>query len=421
MLAHFRRRSKRVGRLHGAGIVIALLVAAVGAPACDKLPLLAPSGTVITLFAASNVLPINNSVEIIATVIEQGTAPASGQQQQATAGAGTPVHNGTLVTFTTTLGVVEPREARTHNGQVTVRLIADGRSGVATVIAFSGGARSAELSINVGAAAVERIILTADPQSLGPSGGTTQITARVEDTNGNGLGFVPVTFSATSGTLQPPTATTDEFGLARTSLTTTRESDVSASAGSKTSTAPLKITVAARTGITLSPPSTAPTAGQPAIFTASVSATANVRDVLIVWGDGSTTSLGALGGSTTVSHVYGSPGTYVVSATATDVAGNSETVSTTVTIVPAAPIGVTITYSPASVQREVVVTFTAVVTPATTQIVRYEWTFGDGSGAITTGNQTSKSYGTTGTKVVRVTVVDVTGRTGFAQIEIEVR
>jgi len=112
---------------------------------------------------------------------------------------------------------------------------------------------------------------------------------------------------------------------------------------------------------------------------------------------------------------------YVVSATATDVAGNSETVSTTVTIVPAAPIGVTITYSPASVQREVVVTFTAVVTPATTQIVRYEWTFGDGSGAITTGNQTSKSYGTTGTKVVRVTVVDVTGRTGFAQIEIEGR
>src|SRR6476661_572779 len=48
--------------------------------ACDKVPLLAPTGTVITLFPAASTVPINGQVEIVATVIENGTstAPPSG-------------------------------------------------------------------------------------------------------------------------------------------------------------------------------------------------------------------------------------------------------------------------------------------------------------------------------------------------------
>ena len=41
--------------------------------ACDKVPLLAPGGTVITIFATSNTVPLNGEIEIVATAIENGT------------------------------------------------------------------------------------------------------------------------------------------------------------------------------------------------------------------------------------------------------------------------------------------------------------------------------------------------------------
>lgn len=65
---------------------------------CDKVPLLAPTASVITIVSSRSVLPVNGTAQIIATVIEQ---------------SGTPAHNGTLVTFTSTLGTLEPREAVT--------------------------------------------------------------------------------------------------------------------------------------------------------------------------------------------------------------------------------------------------------------------------------------------------------------------
>src|SRR3954469_21890644 len=42
--------------------------------ACDKVPLLAPTGSVITLFPAANSVPLNGTVEIVVTVIENGVA-----------------------------------------------------------------------------------------------------------------------------------------------------------------------------------------------------------------------------------------------------------------------------------------------------------------------------------------------------------
>ena len=41
--------------------------------ACDKVPLLAPGGTVISLFATSSTVPLNGEIEIVATAIENGT------------------------------------------------------------------------------------------------------------------------------------------------------------------------------------------------------------------------------------------------------------------------------------------------------------------------------------------------------------
>ena len=180
-----------------------MLIAALVASSCDKVPLLAPTGTVITLFPAASTVPVDGNVEIIATVIENGVASAldragteperdAGHRHRhrpaptttTTTGAGTPVQNGTLVSFTTTLGRIEPSEARTNNGQVKVQFIAGGQSGTATITAYSGGASGKIENLLVGSAAAERVIVTASPQTLGASGGTSVISARVENATG---------------------------------------------------------------------------------------------------------------------------------------------------------------------------------------------------------------------------------------------
>lgn len=108
------------------------------AGACDRVPLTAPSGTAITLIATANSLPADGSMDVIAVLIEGGIG--GGNNPGVEPGVGTTVHDGTVVTFTTTLGRIEPVEARTKDGRVTVRLVGDGRTGTAVVTAISGPA-----------------------------------------------------------------------------------------------------------------------------------------------------------------------------------------------------------------------------------------------------------------------------------------
>jgi hypothetical protein len=417
-------------RLAGAVLCFATLTA-VAAASCDKVPLLAPTGTVITIFPSSTVLPLNGSIDITAVAIEAGSSgstptpptptPATPGQPTTpaaptpgTPGAGTPVHNGTVISFTTTVGRVEPSEASTHNGQATVKLIAGGQSGVARVTAFSGGARSAEVVINVGTAAVGRILLRADNQNLPATGGSTRLVARVEDVGGAALSGVPVTFTTTAGRIEPSSANTDSNGEATATLTTAIEASVTASAGSKTSTPALVVKINPRAAITITPPSTTPTVGQPATFTIGVAAAALVQNVRVNWGDGSSISLGALSGNATVQHTYRSAGSFTASATATTSLGDQEAVSTEVTVLPEQPPGVIITPSDAVPAFNQQVTFTA--------ILSYDWNFGDGSPVVrTTGNQTSHIYTAPGgTFTITVVVTLASGTTGTGQTSINV-
>jgi hypothetical protein len=85
------------------GVVIAL---ALFASACEKVPLLAPSGSTLTLTSSATAVPTNGTAQIIAQVIEP---------------SGTPPHSGTHISFLTTLGTIEPAEAETDiNGRATV-------------------------------------------------------------------------------------------------------------------------------------------------------------------------------------------------------------------------------------------------------------------------------------------------------------
>jgi len=209
----------------------ALVLFGLLAAACDRMPLYAPSGSGLTLLASANSLAVNGSAEITAFVLEGAqsastpTAPGS-----VVPGTGVPVHDGTLVIFSTTLGRVDPSQAETKGGRATVRLVGDGRSGTATVTAISGPATN-KLDLDIGAAAATHIAVTANPQELPSTGGTTTVSARVEDQQGNGLLGLPVSFSTTKGTLSTTTVYTNDQGFAVTSLTTTAEATVTASTG----------------------------------------------------------------------------------------------------------------------------------------------------------------------------------------------
>jgi hypothetical protein len=419
---------------------LASLAAALGAItilsfalACDKVPLLAPTGSVISLFATANTVPLNSEIEIVANVIENGvtssgtgtpgTTPGTAPTSTTTPGAGTPVQNGTLVSFTTTIGRIEPSEARTNNGQVRVKFVSGGQSGIATITAFSGGASGKLENLKVGSAGVERVLISASPQTLGPFGGTSTITARVEDVSGTGLAGIPVTFSTDAGTLSPSSSTTDTAGNATTTLTTSRAAKVTANVAGKT--ADVSIGLNPRTGITIAGPTTAVSAGVPATFTVGVGSTANIRDVTVDFGDGDRRSLGAISAPTTIQHTYIEAGTFTVSATATEAAsGLPETVSTAVTILPGQPPAVIITASNNNPSVGETVIFTATVSGATSTILRYEWNFGNGAvpaTAETTGNRATASYLNTGTKIITVRVVQATGPSGDGQTAIVVK
>ncbi len=197
-----------------------------------------------------------------------------------------------------------------------------------------------------------------------------QISARVEDTSGAGVVGVPVNFTASTGQLSAATATTDETGTARTTLTTSRETVVTVNVAGKT--AELTVGLNPRTGVTVTGPTTSVSAGLPASFSVGVSSTANVRDVSIDFGNGRRQSLGALSGPTTVQNTYSTPGTYTVTASATEASGFTEQVSTSVTILPAQPPGVIITPSTTTPTRNQVFTVTANVSGATSTIQRIQ-------------------------------------------------
>src|SRR5690606_18476850 len=87
-------RSPRPGVSGPLALLTAILTLSLGAAACDKMPLLAPAGTVITIFPTATNVPANGSTEIVATVIENGTTATpptnGGTGTTSTTGSGTP-------------------------------------------------------------------------------------------------------------------------------------------------------------------------------------------------------------------------------------------------------------------------------------------------------------------------------------------
>jgi PKD repeat protein len=409
--------------------------------ACQKVPLLAPTGSTITLTVASTALPVNGTTDVIAFVLESsGTAP----------------QDGTLVIFTTTLGSIEPSEARTNGGRVVVKFRAGTANGTATISATSGAASASGANaakIAVGTAAVGSVRVSANPTLLPALGGVSTITGVVIDINGNPLSSAPVSFSTTTGSLEQVAISTDGNGVAtailRTSTAATVTVAVGAQAGSSTGgttppangtpttpTTPattgtasgsVTVNVASAPSLAITPPTTTPSAGLPATFTFAVTAAATngsaIRDVTVNWGDGSDIQhLGAITASTVVSHTYRSPGSYTVLATVTDSFGNATNASTSVAVNPKPQPAVSITTSTTNPTAGTDVAFTGSIASAAgtgTVIQSASIDFGDGTktelGAVTgTSISLHHVYQTGGTYNVVLTATDSNGGVGTA-------
>lgn len=320
------------------------------AAACQRVPLLAPSGSTITLIAGATALPPNGSTDIIAQVIEA---------------SGTPPQRGTTVSFVTTMGTIQPTEAETDiSGRVTVKFNAGAGSGTANISAISGGVAvtsTAAVKILIGTAAVGSVRMSASPTLLPATGGSSIITAQALDINGNALNAVTVAFSTTAGSLDQAFGVTDQNGTTSTTLRTSTAATVTAAVGaaggsttppttpttppttptpgtSGTASGTITVNVSSAPTLVITPPTTPPTVGIGAAFTfVATAATTNgsaIRDVTVNWGDGSTQDLGALTGTAAVSHTYRTAGTFTITATIVDGFGNSSMVSTAVTINP---------------------------------------------------------------------------------------
>ncbi|HSK09146.1 MAG TPA: PKD domain-containing protein [Vicinamibacterales bacterium] len=391
---------RRPGRL-AALIVLTFALAVQG---CDKVALVAPSGATITLFTNAQFLPINGSVQVTASVVEAN---------------GYPVQNGTTVTFTTSLGTMEPSEAKTQDGKATARLIAGQVSGTAEVNAFSGSnSAGATVQVLIGAAAAGTILVSASPSTIPSTGGTVNLVATVQDAGGNGLSGVPVNFTTDFGTLSPDVAVSDASGHARSALTTNQTATVTASAGGQSGT--VTVTATAVPTLTITPPTTTPSVGVSASFTVNVQAGTNsspIRNVTVNFGDGSQVSLGAATGSVTIPHTYLQSGNFTVTATATDSSGQSSTVSVPVDVFPAVPFTLEMSASSGRVGQPITVTATPPV--GSPVITNYQWNLGP-AGIVNTAIPTVTAIYNSmpcsaSTCVVQLTVTatGADGRVGF--------
>jgi hypothetical protein len=403
------------------------------AMSCDRVPLLAPTNSTVTIDAGSRVLEVGGSTSVTAMVIES---------------SGTPVQNGTTVRFTTSLGRLDPVEAQTRNGVATTMFFAGNDSGIAEVRATSGGAggttttppsnggnggtgtgnggtttttttNSNVVMISVGSAAVDTVTVRANPSSVSTSAGATvQVIATVVGVAGRLLPNIPVSFSATRGTLSATTANTDAQGEARVTLNTNGDTDITVAAGTKTATAKITGVPGPAVSLTCSV-GTAPTCagavpGQPVVFTASkATGSGNLTSSVLDFGDGSSVNLGTLSSSATVPHTYAQAGSYTARLTGTDGSGeNSTSVQVVLVTAVTGSLSASITTPPRTV------TATANVSVSVSQ---YQFNWGDGS-AFTVGASATAThvYTAAGTFDITVTATLQGGGTATATTQIVV-
>jgi hypothetical protein len=392
--------------------LLSVLTIGVVAVACERVPLTAPTGSAITVSVDQSTLPLNGQATVRAVVIES---------------AGTPVHNGTHVTFTSNLGSFNPADTTTVNGVATTTYLAGSISGTSKINAYSGGASgnsSGGIEVRIGAAAASgNISVSATPPSISQSGGTVTIAAIVFDASSNPLPGVQVQFTASNGALSATTALTDSSGVARTTLNTTQTSTVTAFAGA--AKGDVVVTVSAAPTVTVEAPSTG-TAGEPVAITVKVpppttgTAPRQIAQVVVDLGDGTLRTFTNVTADIGFTHTYRNAGGYTITARASDVNGNTSISSDSIVINRQQLPTVSITApATATTTTPVSISTTAGTTAPNAQITNVRVTLEDGS-VIYNGSSAGTfnyRFTTTGTHTLTAVATDSNGNTAQAQTQ----
>lgn len=381
--------------------------------ACDTVPLTSPTGSTISLSMDRTVLPLNGQATLRAIVSES---------------SGTPVHNGTMVTFQPAIGTTSPPEAPTINGVATVTFLAGGISGKGFIHAFSGPARTGSgnssaggIEVFIGAAAAGSISVSASPSSVSQSGGTVTISALVLDSSNNPLPGVSVLFTTGSGTVSPTSSVSDSTGIARTQLSTTQTTTVTAIAGAAKGDVRVEVSPAPSVEIDVLP--TTPVAGAPVAITVKTSSgnSSSLRQIAsleVDFGDGTRETRSNVTGSAAFTHTYRA-GSYTITARSVDVAGNTGVASRAIFVSQVFPtVGVTASDTTPAVNEPVTFTITAAAAANGPPLTEVRATINGEIVYSGTGGGSFTRRFAQGTHVVQVTATDAGGNEGRTSITI---
>ena len=121
-------------------------------------------------------------------------------------------------------------------------------------------------------------------------------------------------------------------------------------------------------------------------------------------------------------HTFAQPGTYVVTLTARDAAGNTDTDTVTITVLLAETTNPVANAGPdQTVNEDVLVTFDGSASTDNVAVVNYTWTFVDGGAVTLYGAAPTHTFAEPGTYVVTLTVRDAAGNSDADTMTVTVR
>ena len=410
------RRARHFVR-NGWGILIGSVLLVGTWVSCGQVDMTAPTGSTLQIVVHPDWVPLHGGR---ATVTVIGYRPN-----------GAPLPDGTVITFTATLGRVEPARAETQDGQVRVTFISGAESGTAVIQARSGPDATAEAQILVGIAAVGTLEVLTEPGFVPFGGGTVRVIARVMTQDGSPIPRIPVVFSADAGQLasngQPQQ--TNARGEAYDTLTTNQQTNVTASVGTLTATVTVGYGIDNQPPIpifTFSPLN--PAAGQRVFFNgwSSYDPDGFIKRYDWDFGDGGRAS------GPQVSHTYRAAGLYTVVLRVTDDRGWQRAASTQINVTAAVnipPVAI-ITEIREQIEDNIFCEGEQLTFDATGSydpdgsIISYQFDFGDNSSLISSSPVVQHTYsGITDTQTffVVLTVKDNLGATDTDTVTIQVQ
>jgi len=244
--------------------------------------------------------------------------------------SGTPLPDGTIIFFSTTIGRIDERVGIRRGVAIANLSSSNNESGNAKITVSSGNAEPVTVEISIGITNLSLLSISAEPKTLGPNGGYSEITVRAYNNAMVPLENIPVVLSSDKGSLNSGGSIlyTDKKGEVKDRLYTEESAIVSVKSG--TINAQVEIEVKTNTGPTAnfvySPMD--PSSGQTIYFNAEASEDPDGRITRYKWdfGDGSS------GSGKRVSHTFANPGTYSVTLTVYDEYNKSDSITKTIAV-----------------------------------------------------------------------------------------